>query len=64
MTFSRNGIALAVLTLEAILSALGIEFEAGSVEKVVEGVVIALSLGLAIYNQIDRTDVEWFVFKK
>ena len=64
MTLSKNGIALAVLIVEAVLSSLGVEFEAGSIEKVVEGVVIALSLGLAIYNQVDRVDVSWFVFKK
>ena len=64
MNISKNGVALAVLLVEAILSSLGVEFADGSVEKVVEGVVIAISLGLAIYNQVDRTDVEWFVFKK
>ena len=36
---STNGIALVVLVLEAILSPLGIEFDAGSVEKAVEGIL-------------------------
>ncbi len=61
---SKNGVALAVLLVEAVLSALGVEFEVGSVEKVVEGVVIAIALGMAVYNQVDRTDVSGFLWKK
>jgi hypothetical protein len=64
MNISKNGVALAVLLVEAVLSALGVEFEVGSVEKVVEGVVIALALGMAVYNQVDRTDVSAFLWKK
>lgn len=64
MTMSKNGIALAVLIIEAVLSALGVEFEAGSIEKVVEGVAIVIALGLAIYNQLDRTDTSFFLFKR
>ncbi len=61
---SKNGIALAVLILEAVLSAMGVEFEVGSVEKVVEGVVVLVALALAIRNQMDRVDVRGFFFKK
>jgi hypothetical protein len=60
---SKNGIALAVLVVEAVLSAVGVEFEAGTVTKAVEGVVVTLALLLAIWNQLDRSDVSWFVFK-
>ncbi len=61
---SKNGIALGVLIVEALLSALGIEFEAGSVDKAVEGAVIVGAFILAIWNQLDRTDTKWFFFKK
>lgn len=64
MTYSKNGIALTVLVVEAVLSALGVEFEAGSVEKVIEGAAIAVALALAIVNQVSRSDVKLFVFKK
>lgn len=61
---SKNGIALAVLIVEAILSALGIEFDAGTVEKAVEGTLVAVALILAVWNQINRPDVKGFVLKK
>jgi len=61
---SKNGIALTVFILEALLSALGIEFEAGTLEKGVEGMIIIIALILAIKNQIDREDVQAFLFKK
>lgn len=61
---SKNGVALIVLVLEALLSALGIEFEAGTLEKGIEGVLIVLALLLAIWNQITRPDVKTFILKK
>jgi hypothetical protein len=61
---SKNGIALLVLALEMVLSSLGIEFEPGSVAKVVEGIVILISLILMVWNQYNREDVEWFILKK
>lgn len=63
MTFSKNGIALAVLIIEAVLTSLGIEFEAGTVDRAVEGTMVTIALLLAIWNQIDRTDTKWFIFK-
>jgi len=60
---SKNGVALAVLILEAILTSLGVEFDAGTVEKAVEGGVVAVALILAIWNQLDRKDTKWFIFK-
>jgi hypothetical protein len=60
---SKNGLALIVLVAEALLSSLGVEFEAGTVAKAVEGVVIVISLGLMVWNQLSREDVKWFVLK-
>jgi len=61
---SKNGMALIVLVVEALLSALGIEFEAGTLEKGIEGLLIVVALLLAIWNQIARPDVKAFILKK
>ena len=61
---SKNGIALIVLILEAVLSALGIEFDPGTVEKGIEGILIVGALLLAIWNQLARPDVKAFILKK
>lgn len=61
---STNGIALVVLVLEALLSSLGIEFDAGSVEKAVEGILVAGALILAVRNQLQRGDIRHFLFRK
>ena len=61
---SKNGMALIVLVVEALLSALGIEFEPGTLEKGIEGTLIVLALLLAIWNQVTRKDVKTFILKK
>lgn len=61
---SKNGLALSVLLVEAVLSALGVEFDAGTVERAIEGTLIAASLILMVWNQFNREDVRLFVFKK
>lgn len=61
---SKNSIGLTIIVVEAMLSAFGVEFEAGTVAKAVEGVVVAISLALLILNQIRRTDVQGFFFKR
>ena len=61
---SKNGIGLAVLLTEAILSALGVEFDTGTVARAVEGVVVAGGLILLVWNQVTRRDVFAFIFKK
>lgn len=60
---SKNGIGLAILLIEALLSSIGIEFDEGSIAKVVEGVVVLTGFLLMIWNQLDRRDVHWFIFK-
>ena len=61
---SKNGIALGILIVEALLSALGIEFDPGTLEKGIEGILIIGALLLAVWNQITRPDVKAFVLKK
>ena len=61
---SKNGVGLTILLIELLLSSLGIEFEAGSVAKVVEGGLVVLSFLLMVWNQLTRKDVTGFLFKK
>jgi len=60
---SKNGIALIILVVEAGLSAIGVEFDPGTVERAVEGVLVAGALILAIWNQYNRPDVKKFILK-
>lgn len=60
---SKNGIAIAVIGLEFVLKALGVEFEAGSAEKFVEGAVVVVSFLLMVWNQLGRADVKNFFLK-
>lgn len=61
---SKNGIALTIMVVEALLTSVGIEFEPGSVTKAVEGLLVAGALILALWNQYNREDVQLFLFKK
>lgn len=61
---SKNGIALIILVVEAGLSAIGVEFDPGTIEKLVEGGLILAALLLAIWNQVTRPDVKGFILKK
>lgn len=61
---SKNGVAVLVWALWFILQALGIETEPGTVERYAEAIVVVLGLILAIWNQLSRSDTQWFIFKK
>jgi hypothetical protein len=61
---SKNGVALVVFAVEFILTSLGIQSEPGSVGKVVEGAILVGSFLVMVWNQLDRTNVNWFIFKK
>lgn len=61
---SKNGIAVAIIVIEAVLTSLGIEFEVGTVEKLVEGILVGAALILAIWNQYSRSDVKGFFLKE
>lgn len=60
---SKNGLGLLVLVVEAVLSAIGIEFEPGTVAKAVEGAAVVAAFILMAWNQFDRENVKWFFFK-
>ena len=61
---SKNGIAVIILVVEGLLSALGVEFEPDTVGRAVEGIVVAASLILLVVNQLGRDNVSMFIFKK
>jgi len=61
---SKNGIAVIILVVEGLLSALGVEFEPDTVGRAVEGIVVAASLILLVLNQLGRENVSMFIFKK
>lgn len=61
---SKNGLGLTILIIQFVLTSLGVEFEPGSVEKWVEAVLVVFSGILLIWNQVNRSDVKWFWFKK
>jgi len=64
MTFSKNGVSLAVLIIEAFLSSIGVEFEVGSIEKALEGLLIGVALIVMAWNQLMRPNVKAFFFKE
>lgn len=64
MTFSKNGVALAILAVEFILTSIGVEFEAGSVERVINALFVIIAFAMMVRNQMDRIDVKGFFLKK
>lgn len=62
---SKNGIALVVLLVEGLLSAVGIEFEPGSVARVVEGVLVIVAFITMIHHQmVEREETKALIFKR
>lgn len=61
--YSKNGIALVVLVAEAVLTSLQIEFDPGTIEKAVEGLLVTAALIAAIINQYKRKDTKAFILK-
>jgi hypothetical protein len=61
---STNGAAVAIIVIEAILSAIGVEFEPGSIAKLVEGAFVAVALIFAVRNQLTRSDIKAFFLRK
>lgn len=64
MQISKNGIAIAIIIIESLLTAVGVEFDPGTVAKAVEGAVITVSILLLTWNQITRPEVDNFLFKR
>lgn len=64
MTVSKNGVAVLIWGLQFLMLSLGLEAEPGTVEKYAEAIIIVSGLLLAIWNQIDRKDTKWFLFKR
>lgn len=60
MTLSKNGIALVLF----VLGGFGITVTESQVMDVISAVVQLISFILLVWNQVQRPDVEHFLFKK
>lgn len=60
MTISKNGAGIVVL----VLSLLGVEVAEDTVVELLAAIGTVISIGLMIWNQVSRPDVEGFLLKK
>ena len=60
MLLSKNGVALIVL----FLSFIGLEATEDGIAELVSAVGTVVSFFLMLWNQLDRSDVDKFIFKK
>ena len=58
--FSKNGAGLVLF----VLSMLGIEVAESAVMEFVSAIGTIVSFGLMLWNQLDRRDTKWLIFKK
>ena len=59
INISKNGAALLIL----VLSILGLEFSETEIQSFIAAIVQVVSFLLMVYNQLDRKNVKWFLFK-
>lgn len=60
MNISKNAAGLVVL----ILSLIGIEVGEDTIFELITALTTVASIGLMIWNQLDRPDIKGFFFKK
>lgn len=60
MTLSKNGAGLIIL----VLSLLGLEVSEASAMEALSAIGTLVSIGLMLWNQVGRSDVDNFLFKK
>lgn len=60
MTISKNAVALVAL----VASLFGIELGEDTIVELITALTTAISIGVMIYNQIDRVDTKGFFWKK
>jgi hypothetical protein len=58
--FSKNGVAVVLF----ILSFFGLNVAEAEAAEFVSAIGTIISFGLMLWNQFDRRDVSWFIFKK
>jgi hypothetical protein len=61
--FSKAGSGI-TLFLISIFSIIGFDIPDLLVENAVQGVMAILGLALAVWGQLDRTDLKWGLFRK
>lgn len=57
---SKNAAGIVVL----ILSLVGVEVGQDTIIELIGALTTVISIGLMIWNQLNRTDVTWFFWKK
>lgn len=60
MNLSKNAAGIVVL----ILSLLGVEVGEGTIIEFISAMTTVISIGMMIWNQVDRPDIKGFFFKK
>ena len=60
MNISKNAAGIVVL----ILSLLGVEVAEDTIFELIGALTTVVSVGLMIWNQLDRPDIKGFFFKK
>jgi len=60
MNLSKNGVGIVLF----ILSVFGLEASETEIQAFIAGVGHVVSFGLLIWNQWDRRDTKWFLWKK
>jgi hypothetical protein len=60
MNMSKNAAGIVVL----ILSLFGVEVGEDTIVELISALTTALSIGLMIWNQLDRPDIKGFFWKK
>lgn len=60
MNLSKNAVGITML----IFSLLGVEVGEETIIEFIGALTTAISIGLLIWNQLDRVDIKGFFFKK
>lgn len=60
MKLSKNGVGLIV----AIVALIGLDVPEQAIQGAWDGIASIVSLALLIWNQVDRENISWLIFKK
>jgi len=57
---SRNGVAIILL----LATLLNLDIDEALAENIVSAIMLLISVGLMIKNQMERSDIKWGLFRK
>jgi len=58
--FSKNGVAIILL----LATLLNLDIDEALAENIVSAIMLLISVGLMIKNQLERGDIKWGLFRK